>query len=588
MRMPERLTRGNEGLREAGLFLVVVGVPLIFTPFSSLSFASPKLVFLLIGASLIAFSRVRVDRRLAVATSIWIAALLIASLFGLDPWWSIVGAEYQNTGVLALAAAAFLMCVGAELEAPLRARIPYWLFWTGAVVGAVAATARFVQFGGPSWRFSWHASTVGHRVFVGAFLAAAALAATGIRRKAYHYVALLAVGSGLAVSAARSAWVGLALGALILLVLRRHQVRPVLTTLIPVLLALAIWTIASSSLPGRSPPEQELGYSPVQRFGELDEGSATQRPPAYRAYLRGWAHNLWLGTGPGTGWYVYLKYATPKELRTAGRGFGDAHNMLLELGATSGLLGILPLLVLGLIALPRLKRAPPDRTWALGATVALAVVLLLQPINIVATPLMFLSAGLALRSTPEYKLIRVSQLLTALLALGLIVASARLLSSSFERYGRIYASESAYRYALAVDPRRLGSALEFAKHRAFDHRTGAPGAGAEARRLVRMAVNQHGWSPRARLAGANVMVLLDDIDAAQRLIDQHLAIFPNDGDALAASASLALRRGDHEQARRLAQQALSIFPDLEVANTVINALTTQKIPNQAETSSGPP
>lgn len=84
------------------------------------------------------------------------------------------------------------------------------------------------------------------------------------------------------------------------------------------------------------------------------------------------------------------------------------------------------------------------------------------------------------------------------------------------------------------------------------------------------------------------MVLLDDIDAAQRLIDQHLAIFPNDGDALAASASLALRRGDHEQARRLAQQALSIFPDLEVANTVINALTTQKIPNQAETSSGPP
>lgn len=586
MRMPERLTRGNEGLREAGLFLVVVGVPLIFTPFSSLSFASPKLVFLLIGASLIAFSGVRVDRRLAMATSVWIAALLIASLFGLDPWWSIVGAEYQNTGVLALAAAAFPMCVGAELQGPLRARLPYWLFWTGAVVGTVAVAARFIQFGGPTWRLNWHASTIGHRVFVGGFLAAASLAATGIRRKPYHYVALFILGSGLSVSAARSAWVGLALGLVIILVKQRDQTRSVLATLAPVVFALAIWTMASSLL--MSPPEQDLAYSPAQRFGELDEGSASERPPAYRAYLRGWAHDLWLGSGPGTGWYVFLKNATPDELRIAGRGFGDAHNMFLELGATSGVVGILPLLALGAIAVPRLKRAPPDRTWALGTTVALATVLSFQPINIVATPLMFLSAGLALRSSDEHKLIRVSRLFTLLLVLALIPATARLLSGSFERYGQIYASESAYRYALRVDPRRLATALEFARYRAFDHRSGIAGAGSEARRLVWMAVSQHGWSPRVRLSGANVMVLLGDLNSAQQLVDQHFAIFPNDGDAFGASAMLALRRGDHEAARRLARRALSIFPDLEVANTVLDTLAAQKKSNQAEASSGPP
>ena len=70
---------------ELGLFLVVVAVPLAFTPFSDSPFADPKILLLVAGTLLVWLGGVPVDRRLAVAATAWVAVTAVACVAGVDP-----------------------------------------------------------------------------------------------------------------------------------------------------------------------------------------------------------------------------------------------------------------------------------------------------------------------------------------------------------------------------------------------------------------------------------------------------------------------------------------------------------------------
>jgi O-antigen ligase len=554
----------RESALEAGFFLALVALPLVFTPFTEAPFADPKLLALVASATVVALARPRVSRPITWAAGAWVGTVFLAAFAGIDPWWSFLGPENQAIGAIALSACAFLLCAATGARDPLVDRAASWLFWTGVAVATLAVVGRFVDIGGQTWELGRFSSTIGYRVYVGGFLAAALLAATARRVGGAEIAGLVAIASGLSVSAVRSAWLGAGVGLLVVLWRSWPRWRHVASIFAVVLVVLGGWTIVD-----RGVTEKEIALSAGPRFAELNEGSAAERLPVWRANIRAWTEDPILGSGPATSWGGYLANATAAEIRIASRGYGDTHNMAVELLVTTGVVGLLAALVLLIVLARVMVPVRPERSWALGAAIALAAVHLVQPFNLVLTPLLFLTAGLAVRH-PE-RAVRSSRWFVLPLAVLLLASSARFGASMFERYGSTYASESALRTSLRLEPHRIGSSLELARYLAFEHRSGDRRAAPKARSVLRDVVAHHRWHPGIRIEAANIELALDAPHAASRWIADHLRLYPNDPYALASAASLALRRGDTSEAARFARRALSIDPQLGVAKSVLES-----------------
>jgi O-antigen ligase len=350
----------SDPLLEIGLFLVVVAAPLVFTPFTAAPFVDPKLWLLTGGALVIALSRPRVDRTLSLAAAAFVAAVALATIFSVDRWWSLISTESRGMGLIGLAASALLLCAGTGVPEDFRARLPRWLFWTGVVVSVVAVVARFVSLGTNTWRLDPFSATIGHRALVGGFLAAAALAVLASPVRAREVAGLLILGSGISVTAARGALIGLVLGFAVIFV-RTSDWHRIVLVFLPLLVAVLAWTAVSTIHPPKD--RNQLGYSGAQRFTQLNEGSALQRPAAFKAFARAWEDDPILGSGPGTAWKPYLDHVRPAEIRVAGRGFADTHNIFLEFAVTTGTVGLLAFIALLVLVLRRLRRAPRERAW---------------------------------------------------------------------------------------------------------------------------------------------------------------------------------------------------------------------------------
>lgn len=557
---------------EAGLFCVLVAAPLVFTPFTAAPFVDPKLVLLIGAALLVAVSGVRVDGAVAAAAGAWVAVLGLATALGVDPWWSLLGPDDRGTGLLAFGAGALLLCAGTGVPEDLRERLPGWLFWTGAVVSAVAVVARFVEIGGDTWVLGFKSSTLGGGAVIGGFVAGAAVAGAHLRLRPAVVGGLVLLGSGLAVSASRGAWVGVALGLAIALWRGRRGWRTAAGVVLPLALTMAAWTLADPVLPEP--------VSAVSRFGDTAEASGV-RFSAWEVNLRAWGEEPVLGSGPGTGWGRYLSEAGADEIRDARRGFADAHNIVLEFGVISGGAGVLALGVLFLVVALRARPFPPERAWAVGVVVAVGVSHLVQPLDVVPVGLMLLAGGLAVGRPPPGPGIAIRGWVPVLLAVALVLSTLRFGASSLERYGRTYASPSSLRASLVLQPFRLTAIDALAKHRALDARASHAGAGAEARGLAEEGVARHGWHPAVRLIAADVEMLLEDRSAARVWLNEHLDRFPNDPLALGGAARLALEAGEPDRARVLALRALEADPDLGLAEDVL-----EETGAEASTSSG--
>ena len=204
-----------------------------------------------------------------------------------------------------------------------------------------------------------------------------------------------------------------------------------------------------------------------------------------------------VGWGPGTTQVAYLANATPAEIAEATRGWADAHNLFLETPVTSGILGLIPLVALFVLLIGRAWRAGPERAWSLGAAAALGAYAMVEPVNLVLTPLLFLFAAMAaglgarepasgMQRTPRGVRLGVG----IVLGLSLVVSLTMIAGATFERWGREYGEEWAYRAALRVQPWRLTSTEQLALQLAAEGRAGDQ----------RPAPRRNGSSPRASSA----------------------------------------------------------------------------------------
>jgi O-antigen ligase len=521
-------------LLELGVFLVVVAVPLAFTPFSSAPFADAKLVLLILGALLMALAGVAVDRRLAALAAAWVAATAVATILGVDPAAGLVASTIGNGGGLVFTACcAVAFVVGAGLPPELRDRARGWFAWTGTAIAALLLINRVAPslLDRLSPDLSFVGSTMGNPLFAGACVAAAmaAAAADTERSRGRRWLQLVVMTFGLAAAAERSSLI-LPLIAIPVVGWRaKLGLRQTGLLLAVIVVAFAAWQAADDVLPGRSP-----GETATQQL--VSPATDTGRFIVWRASLRAWEDRPIVGWGPNTTQAAYLHAATPEEVRTASRRWNDAHDLFLETGVSSGILGLVTLIALLGVTVVRALQSPPNVGWAVAAAATLGAYSLVEPLNLAITPLLFLFAGISAGAagraavprgaTPARRL--ATGTVVVCLAAGFVLAVMVATASVFEEQGTRYGDEPALRTALSIQPWRITAVRELGQQLAVDGRAGNAAAAAEARALMRSWADDHPWNPSIRVYASNVDTLLHEDASARAWLVAQLQRFPGD------------------------------------------------------------
>ncbi|HEX7463787.1 MAG TPA: O-antigen ligase family protein [Actinomycetota bacterium] len=532
-------------LLDAGLFLIAVAVPLALFPLSRAPFADAKLLLLSVGTLLVWASGVPASRRLSVPAAAWFGVCLVAAVAGADPLTSVIG-QFASTGLVLLGICALLVVIGPRLSERAVSHIRRWLVPTGLVVAAVALAYRFVPEALDRLvpDLSFVGSTLGNPIFAAAFLAACIPAAIADEEgRTWKLLAILTViTSGLAVNGERSSLllplVALAASAWFGVPDRRRMLAGAVTVVVVVI----GWALVTPLLP------TSTGLSStVEQFGTLK--GEQQRVAVYTANLRAFSRRPVLGWGPGNAWSGYLNSASASEVRTAGRGWGDAHDLPLQSLVTTGVIGTAALLFLLARAAPGLSRRRRSSWWVPASASTLAVFHLYEPLNLVVTPLLFLLLGVAtgesetapqpsptdLEPQPAASTLRTSSsaiaariLVATLLTMAVVVSGLVLTASALEQWGRTHYAEWALQRSLDVQPWRISAAETLAFNLALDGRAGDATAAREARALIKDTVEDHPWDPGVRIVAAGVEQLLRNPAGAQRWIDEQLRRFPSD------------------------------------------------------------
>ena len=514
---------------DAGLFLLVAGLPLAVFPLARQPFADPKLAVLLLGTVLLWLAGTGVDRRLRVPAAMWASVCVVAALAGADPAGSVLG-PWDSTGLLLLLASAALLPVASAVPARAWDRAGGWLVWVAVAVAVVAVAWRLAPdaLGGTVKDLSFDGSTLGNPVFAVALLSAAIPAAVSSRwsERRLAFVLVL-IASGLAVNGERSSLILPAVALVTCIWPSRALRRRVAVAAGVVLATIALWGLASPVLPDGGLRQAGGQFSTLA--GEQD------RLAVWSANARSVGERPVFGWGPGLAWSAFVSSATGEELEVAGRGWADAHALPLQLLVTTGVVGLLAFALLAWRLLPGLLRPPHPLAWTAASAIVIGAFSLYEPLNVALTPLLFLFAGAANGERADVRASASSGLRPALapavalcLVVGLVVSGTALIASSLEQWSRTHFEPSAIRASVRLMPWRLSATERYAIELALDGRAGDPAAAAEARQLIAGAVDDHPWDPGVRLIAADVEMLLRNPAGVQPWIDDHLERFPND------------------------------------------------------------
>ncbi len=542
----EQTERGTPCLVELGVWILVVAVPLAFLPMSAGPFVDVKAHLVAVGCFLIWLGNPRIDRRLGLVALVWAVVVVLASVTGTDRWFSLAGQDNKANGLILLLPCAYLVVVGSSLPERLVAKIPGWLFATSAAVASIAVAFHFwpEAFQTAIPNLSFIGSTLGNTVFLSGMTAVGLVAASAVRTRwpVWWVLGLVAVSSALSIAGRRVGWVGVGLGLLILLRRAAPERRRVLVLGGVVGTTLIAWTLVGILTSSAS------SLSAAPRFGSEGSESIQERLVTWRVMTRAAVDRPLLGWGPASGWGAYVSHATVADFEEGVRGYSDAHDLLVESGVSTGLLGLAALVALAALLTSRMRRSPAERSWAVAAVAVLAFLHLAQPVSSSLTPLLFLFGGVAASNRAGGSLDRSPGRLgraASGVALGLVVVVTllSLTGSVLEQWGRTYNSIWSLRVSHVLAPWRVSSVKTLSYYLAEDGDAGFEDSAREARNLAEGLVATHPWYPDARFIASDVYRIMRDLPRSRYWLQQQLRVFPADRQWLPAGALEFARTG---------------------------------------------
>lgn len=324
--------RAQQAAPLLGLFIILVGGPLAFSTSMRDIFVLPKMLVVAVG---VAFSwavvaaghwrnrRILSSRRITPGILALGASLLISTAFSVDLPTSVLG-PHQNQfyGLLPILLCVMTYYSTAAIEEATSSKVIDSIIFAALVVSAWA----LVQWAGHDGFLAFSiqdgrvGSTFGSPIFLGAFLAMAL-------PLAWHRSPNSAIPIVLALLAAKSRG-GLAAGACGVMIYETFYRNWELS-----IFAMMV-SVAGS-----------LGLSSIHHAP-----SDTARREVWRIALEAWRANPWIGTGPDTFGLAFRKHMTDAFVTASnGQDFFiqmSAHNDILQVGATLGLVGLLAYSVL--------------------------------------------------------------------------------------------------------------------------------------------------------------------------------------------------------------------------------------------------
>jgi hypothetical protein len=279
-----------------------------------------------------------------------------------------------------------------------------------------------------------------------------------------------------------------------------------------------------------------------------------------------------VGIGPG----LFRDATAPRRTVTIARAENpntllvDAHNIFVEYVTTTGLLGLIALVIWLMLA----ARGCSGPLW--WFTLLLFVNHLVEPQNVRTTPVLFLCFGAAAFVERRGSLPRVGAEVGAIATTTLVavVAAATLLVGDFHLdQARLDFKHAEVQSAMRLLPRWSDVALLQGRIYLFDQRVGRrPEDGAEALRWFRIATERDRGNPLAW------NVLGDNLLASGRLSDAHAAFIealkanPTSTHALTGLAHVSLSRGDDEAATLWFERSLFMDPNQRAVRRELDAL----------------
>gem|GEM_PF-1954187 len=420
-RKPERLIRTDTPLPQTiiigAYLLLVVALPLLFSPDVMHPFGSPKLTALAIAAAgtwavAIAwgYSALHLTRLQALLVGILIilATLSLAGspTLGVSFW----GTAYDEVGYFAVLLSVSVLLTGTALtpileESPrlrwyLVAPLPILLLVAGLHLAGVPLP--HLLAGGGRVRAS-----LGNPIHYGAYCAAVAwlsaelaFANTGRGRFLWTLAALGGL-AGLAVSGTRGAVLGLVIAGLVRLVVRPPKAISRNRRLTAVLLLMAV--LIGSFLFYAVSTSEAAWLAPLRHLTELAPDTYGMRAQAWEAGAASILDKPFLGTGPETFRRTYLEHlASQPPVNLAGTKLdilGDAHNWVIEFASTYGLPFIFALFALIVLPIRTALHGDALRRGALLASITLWATYLTSPFSLSTLPLAFLTLGIASSTT---------------------------------------------------------------------------------------------------------------------------------------------------------------------------------------------
>lgn len=544
-------------------------LPVAYSPSVHATFWSPKAAILAVAGA-IGLARLplllRSDlRRPAVAGCAVLAVGLLSTVVSPEPVQATFGAYNWGTGLLFVASLVGLWSLGAAATGG-RALVTRWLLAGCAASAAVALVQTLVEVPLPALEDDGRAiGLAGDGTHLGSIaVVGIVLTAWPATARRPWLVAVAGFAATVQVSGTRTALAAAGVAAVAIGLVRARRRTPELV--VAVVLGLAAGAVLADAGDITSASSRATSE---RAFAAASGGGMRVRAEVWWSARHAVLDRPVLGAGPGRFQAATSRYRTSAIVQAEGPGvlYADAHNLLVEHAATTGVLGVL---ALAWWTVSVLRRAG-------GALLAVALALLglsmLQPQSVGTTPLLFLAAGAGTAATLPAST-RPARWLAGVAAVAGAVAGLALVAGD-EAHHRLYESfdlSHARRADVLLRPWSRPATLIGRVHvfRALgepdEHRRAA--LNAEARRWFEEAVRRDPTDPallRMLASREQLDGLLDDAELHLLAALEH---DPFDVFAMQLLAEVELERGDDEAAAGWLERVVAIRPDERVAEQV--------------------